>query len=192
MQCAARPTAACPRRWPRHRARTARAGLRRTARSDRSSARRPRRRGPRASDRRRTSVPSALRRRPRPRGPSAIGIGLGRSPLMTDRSEWHRPAAAMRISTSPGPWRIELDRADRRAVGSWRKAMGVPMLFEHGGADLHVRLLNRTRRSFCGRQGAHRSNDGVQRPRDSRRVSTDAAGKSVIKCRPRCARSSDG
>jgi hypothetical protein len=35
--------------------------------------------------------------------PSAIGIGRGRSPLMTDRSEWHSPAAAIRTSTSPRP-----------------------------------------------------------------------------------------
>ena len=31
------------------------------------------------------------------------GIGRGRSPSMTDKSEWHSPAAAMRIRTSPAP-----------------------------------------------------------------------------------------
>ena len=35
--------------------------------------------------------------------PSAIGIGRGRSPLMTERSEWHRPAAPILTSTSSRP-----------------------------------------------------------------------------------------
>ena len=35
--------------------------------------------------------------------PSTIGIGRGRLPSMTERSEWHRPAARTRTSTSPGP-----------------------------------------------------------------------------------------
>ena len=35
--------------------------------------------------------------------PNAIGIGRGRFPLITDRSEWHKPAALIRTSTSPGP-----------------------------------------------------------------------------------------
>ena len=35
--------------------------------------------------------------------PSTIGTGRGRSPEITDRSEWHRPAARMRTSTSPAP-----------------------------------------------------------------------------------------
>src|SRR5262245_12981875 len=35
--------------------------------------------------------------------PSAIGVGRGRSPLITDRSEWQRPAAAIFTSTSPWP-----------------------------------------------------------------------------------------
>jgi hypothetical protein len=32
-----------------------------------------------------------------------MGIGRGRSPLITDRSEWQSPAATTLISTSPGP-----------------------------------------------------------------------------------------
>ena len=35
--------------------------------------------------------------------PSAIGSGRGRSPLMTDRSEWQSPAALIATRTSPGP-----------------------------------------------------------------------------------------
>ena len=35
--------------------------------------------------------------------PSTMGIGRGRSPLTVERSEWHRPAALMRTSTSPSP-----------------------------------------------------------------------------------------
>ena len=35
--------------------------------------------------------------------PSAIGVGRGREPSITDRSEWHRPAAAILTSTSPRP-----------------------------------------------------------------------------------------
>ena len=35
--------------------------------------------------------------------PSASGITRGRSPLMTDRSEWHSPATLIRTSTSPVP-----------------------------------------------------------------------------------------
>src|SRR6476661_1947290 len=35
--------------------------------------------------------------------PSAIGIGRGRSPLITERSEWHKPAATILISTSSRP-----------------------------------------------------------------------------------------
>ena len=35
--------------------------------------------------------------------PNAIGSGRGRLPLITDRSEWHSPAALIRTSTSPGP-----------------------------------------------------------------------------------------
>src|SRR5690348_14073931 len=33
--------------------------------------------------------------------PSNIGVGRGRSPLITERSEWHRPAAAIFTRTSP-------------------------------------------------------------------------------------------
>src|SRR3954454_15568772 len=33
----------------------------------------------------------------------AIGNGRGRLPLITERSEWHRPAAPILINTSPGP-----------------------------------------------------------------------------------------
>ncbi len=35
--------------------------------------------------------------------PSAIGIGRGRLPSITDRSEWHNPAAAILTRISPGP-----------------------------------------------------------------------------------------
>ena len=35
--------------------------------------------------------------------PSSMGVGRGRSPLMTERSEWHSPAAAIFTSTSPRP-----------------------------------------------------------------------------------------
>ena len=32
-----------------------------------------------------------------------IGVGRGRVPLMTERSEWHKPAARIRTNTSPCP-----------------------------------------------------------------------------------------
>ena len=35
--------------------------------------------------------------------PSAIGIGRGRTPSITERSEWHSPAAVTRTRISPGP-----------------------------------------------------------------------------------------
>ena len=35
--------------------------------------------------------------------PSAIGSGLGRAPVTTDRSEWQMLAAVMRTRTSPAP-----------------------------------------------------------------------------------------
>jgi hypothetical protein len=35
--------------------------------------------------------------------PRTIGMGRGREPSITERSEWHRPAAATSTSTSPGP-----------------------------------------------------------------------------------------
>src|SRR5690625_3592408 len=35
--------------------------------------------------------------------PSTMGRPRGRSPLITERSEWHRPAAPILTSTSPGP-----------------------------------------------------------------------------------------
>src|SRR5450759_2544618 len=38
--------------------------------------------------------------------PNTMGITRGRSPLMTERSEWHRPAAAIFTSTSPGPGEV--------------------------------------------------------------------------------------
>ena len=42
-----------------------------------------------------------------PMAPSALaltmGMTRGRDPLMTDRSEWQRPAACTRTSSSPGP-----------------------------------------------------------------------------------------
>ena len=47
--------------------------------------------------------------------PSAMGTGRGRSPLMTDRSEWHRPAAAIRTSTSP--WRGGASSSSASASG---------------------------------------------------------------------------
>ncbi|KAG1165183.1 hypothetical protein G6F35_018930 [Rhizopus arrhizus] len=35
--------------------------------------------------------------------PSTMGTPRGRSPLITDRSEWHSPAALIFTSTSPVP-----------------------------------------------------------------------------------------
>jgi hypothetical protein len=35
--------------------------------------------------------------------PRTMGTGRGLLPLTTDRSEWHTPAARIRISSSPGP-----------------------------------------------------------------------------------------
>jgi hypothetical protein len=35
--------------------------------------------------------------------PSAMGTGRGRSPLITDKSEWQRPAALIPTRTSPSP-----------------------------------------------------------------------------------------
>ena len=35
--------------------------------------------------------------------PRSIGMGRGRLPSTTDRSEWHRPAARTRMRTSSGP-----------------------------------------------------------------------------------------
>src|SRR6478735_5828770 len=40
---------------------------------------------------------------PAPSWPSTIGVGRGRSPLISDRSEWQRPAPPTLTSTSPSP-----------------------------------------------------------------------------------------
>ena len=37
--------------------------------------------------------------------------------MITDRSEWHRPAALIRTSTSPGPGRIEFELFDDKRFG---------------------------------------------------------------------------
>src|SRR5258707_6321099 len=40
---------------------------------------------------------------PDPSWPSTIGTGRGRSPLISDRSEWQRPAPPTLTNTSPSP-----------------------------------------------------------------------------------------
>ncbi len=52
----------------------------------------------------RTASPTASTM-PAPSCPSTAGAGKGMVPSITDRSEWHTPAACMRICTSfdPGP-----------------------------------------------------------------------------------------
>ena len=35
--------------------------------------------------------------------PSAMGTGRDRTPVITDKSEWHKPAAVSLMSTSPKP-----------------------------------------------------------------------------------------
>ena len=51
-----------------------------------------------------TVVPGpASTTRPAASWPSSIGTGRTRLPSTTDRSEWHRPAASTRTSSSPGP-----------------------------------------------------------------------------------------
>ena len=42
---------------------------------------------------------------PAPSWPSTAGAGNGMVPSMTERSEWHTPAACMRTCTSLGPGR---------------------------------------------------------------------------------------
>ena len=91
-------------------------------------------------------------RRPRRRlrGPRAIGITRGREPSMTERSEWHRPAAWTLISSSPGPGRRELEFGDlqgpRLSVGR-----AAPHLAQHRAANPHDAT---TRRSSAARSGA--------------------------------------
>jgi hypothetical protein len=56
--------------------------------------------------------------------PRTIGVGRGRLPSTTDRSEWHSPAASTRTSSSPGPGRGELELATSRGRVSRRDAPG--------------------------------------------------------------------
>ena len=69
--------------------------------------------------------------------PSAIGIGRGRSPLITDRSEWHRPAALIRTSTSPGPGGSSSSSSITSGFDVC-VGRGAPMALEHGGSDFHA------------------------------------------------------
>ena len=71
------------------------------ARTRRRRARRRGRRGRPARSRRRLGPTSTTS--PAASWPSTIGITRGREPSITDRSEWHRPAARTRTSSSPGP-----------------------------------------------------------------------------------------
>ena len=50
----------------------------------------------------RTASPTASTM-PAPSWPSTAGAGKGIVPSITDRSEWHTPAACMRTCTSLGP-----------------------------------------------------------------------------------------
>ncbi len=120
---AARRTAACRRRWPPRPARTAPAGLRRTVRSGRSSARRPPRRGRR---RRRSVTPGAEllddagrlvaerhRHRPRPVAVDHRQVGVaqpGRGDLdqhlaRTGRRRARPPRSPAGASRRRGAWR---------------------------------------------------------------------------------------
>ena len=99
--------------------------------------------------------------------PSAIGIGRGRSPLMTERSEWHSPAGHDRPAPRPG----RADRARVPAIGA--ACLGVGRLGAHAvqdrGSDPHVTF------SACGRsvvcfapsgRGGHRTGpDETRAPR---------------------------
>ena len=48
-------------------------------------------------------IVAALNKGEAPEPYGEVGIGRGREPSMTERSEWQSPAAAIRTSASPGP-----------------------------------------------------------------------------------------
>ena len=69
--------------------------------------------------------------------PRAIGMGRGRSPLITDRSEWQRPAAPICTRISPGPGGFSSTSSILSgfdfAYGAWR-----PHRLEDCGADFQM------------------------------------------------------
>ncbi len=71
--------------------------------------------------------------------PSATGMSRGRSPLITDRSEWHSPAAAIFTRTSPKTrlLQIGLDDFERlRVLIGTRRSLGS----QQGYSGFHVTL----------------------------------------------------
>ena len=68
--------------------------------------------------------------------PSTIGVGRGRLPSITDRSEWHSPAAP--IFTSTSPWRGSSSSTSSIASG-FDCAYGVaaPIWLQDSSFDLH-------------------------------------------------------
>ncbi len=68
--------------------------------------------------------------------PSTIGVGRGRSPLITERSEWHRPGGGDLHQHLARARRVELDRLDRERF-RLRIGCGRPHRVQHGSVDLH-------------------------------------------------------
>ncbi len=104
------PSARCRRRWPPSRVPAALAaapGSHRAGRPSMQGTQWPQlgtKTRATGSPRRRSSTPGPTSStRPAASCPSAMGMGRGRSPFTMERSEWHRPAAAIFTSTSPGP-----------------------------------------------------------------------------------------
>ena len=133
-QPSSHPTATCPRRSPRRRARTA------PGRPSAHGGQWPQL-GTNTittwSPRFRSVTPSpSASTMPDASWPSAIGIGRGRSPLITERSEWHRPAAAIFTSTSPGPGGASSSVLDRERTSLRERRLRAHRV-QHGGVDLH-------------------------------------------------------
>ena len=72
--------------------------------------------------------------------PSSIGVGRGRLPSTTERSEWQMPAASMRTSSSVGPGSASSSSSivQRPRV---REGPGAAGLLEHRTGDPHADLL---------------------------------------------------
>src|SRR4051794_5858001 len=92
--------------------------------------------------------------------PRTIGITRGREPSITDRSEWHRPAAPTLTSSSPSPGpsssssaisraatrrraRAGPSRAGRHRGPSWRHLLGGGQLQAFQGGAYRVRYRRR-------------------------------------------------
>ena len=112
--------------------------------------------------------------------PSTIGITRGREPSITDRSEWHRPAARTRTSSSPGPGGSSSSSVDleRPRLGVGRGA-GPSRAGRRRGPSCRVlrRLDQALERGRARRRGSARG--GASRGRRTRaRTSPSAAGSS--------------